>query len=101
MFAVLTLGRRFALPRQQTLRATLDWGYQLLSPIEQAVLRRIAVFRSSFVLDAALAVVIGDGVLREDAVSGLANLAAKSLLTSPRRPANSKRTATTPPRCRT
>ncbi len=35
MFAVLTQGRRFALPRHQTLHATLDWGYNLLSPTEQ------------------------------------------------------------------
>ncbi len=82
MFAVLTQGRRFALPRHQTLRATLDWGYQLLSPIEQAVLTRIAVFRSVFTLEAALAVVVGPGVPYTDAVAILANLVAKSLLTA-------------------
>ena len=51
MFAVLTQGRRTALPRHQTLRATLDWGYNLLSPTEQTVLRRIAIFRATFTLD--------------------------------------------------
>ena len=50
MFAVLTLGRRIALPRQQTLRATLDWGHNLLSPTEQAVLRCISIFRTTFTL---------------------------------------------------
>jgi predicted ATPase len=51
MFALLTKGRRTAMPRHQTLRATLDWGYQLLSPIEQTILRRVAAFRASFTLD--------------------------------------------------
>jgi predicted ATPase len=82
MFAVLTQGRRFALPRHQTLRAMLDWGYQLISPTERAVLRRIGVFRSSFTLESALAVVVGDGVLYEDAINGMANLVTKSLLTA-------------------
>ncbi len=81
MFAVLTQGRRFALPRHQTLRATLDWGYQLLSPVEQAVLKRIAVLRSSFSLEAALAVVVGSGIPDLEAADILASLVAKSLLT--------------------
>ena len=51
MFTILTQGRRFALPRHQTLRATLDWGYNLLSPAEQTALCRIAIFRSTFTLD--------------------------------------------------
>ncbi|MDI7065392.1 transcriptional regulator, partial [Klebsiella pneumoniae] len=42
-FALLTQGRRTALPRQQTLRATLDWSYELLQPQEQQVLRRLSV----------------------------------------------------------
>lgn len=42
-FRLLTGGRRTALPRQQTLRATLDWSYELLSEPERAVLRRLAV----------------------------------------------------------
>lgn len=82
MFAVLTQGRRFVLPRHQTLRATLDWGYELLSPIERTVLRHIAVFRSSFTLEAALAVVVGPRIPYKDAVDILANLVAKSLLTA-------------------
>ncbi|MEJ0066579.1 MAG: hypothetical protein WDM85_15170 [Caulobacteraceae bacterium] len=82
MFAVLTQGRRFALPRHQTLRATLDWGYQLLSAGEQIVLKRIAIFRATFTLEAALAVVVGPGTPYRDAVGILANLVAKSLLTA-------------------
>jgi predicted ATPase/DNA-binding winged helix-turn-helix (wHTH) protein len=80
MFAVLTVGRRFALPRHQTLRATLDWGYNLLSPAEQTVLRRVAIFRAAFTLDSALAVVTGPDVSVENAIEAMANLVAKSLL---------------------
>ena len=82
MFAVLTQGRRFALPRHQTLRATLDWGYNLLSPTEQTVLRRIAVFRATFTLDSALAVVVGPAISVENAIDAMANLVAKSLLSA-------------------
>ncbi|MCK1788540.1 hypothetical protein L9Z73_30845, partial [Pseudomonas sp. TNT11] len=49
-FRLLTRGRRSALPRQQTLRATLDWSFDLLSPCEQICLRRLAVFRGGFSL---------------------------------------------------
>ena len=80
MFGVLTHGRRFALPRHQTLRATLDWSYNLLSPAEQATLRRIAIFRSAFTLDSALAVVGGPQVPADDAIDPLANLVTKSML---------------------
>jgi predicted ATPase/DNA-binding winged helix-turn-helix (wHTH) protein len=82
MFALLTQGRRFALPRHQTLRATLDWGYDLLSPTEQAVLRRIAIFRAPFTLDSALAVIDGPAASIDNAVDAMANLVAKSLLSA-------------------
>jgi predicted ATPase/DNA-binding SARP family transcriptional activator len=55
-FAVLTRGRRTALPRHRTLRALLDWSYHLLGPDERALLARLAVFRGGFTLDAAGAV---------------------------------------------
>src|SRR5262249_38683641 len=60
-FGLLTGSRRTALPRHQTLRATLDWSYSLLAETEQIVLRRLAVFVGSFTLDAAGAVA-GEGV---------------------------------------
>nr|MBW4091699.1 hypothetical protein [Pseudomonadota bacterium] len=82
MFAVLTQGRRFALPRHQTLRATLDWGYNLLSTTEQTVLRRIATFRSAFTLQSALAVVAGPALSVESAIDAMGNLVAKSLLSA-------------------
>jgi predicted ATPase/DNA-binding winged helix-turn-helix (wHTH) protein len=50
---LLWRGHRTALPRHQTMAATLDWSYGLLSNAEQAVLRRLAVFDGSFTLDAA------------------------------------------------
>jgi predicted ATPase len=56
---VLTRGRRTALPRHRTLRAVLDWSYQLLDGAERAVLGRLAVFRGPFTLDAAAAVAAG------------------------------------------
>jgi DNA-binding winged helix-turn-helix (wHTH) protein len=52
-FDLLTGGRRNALPRQRTLRATLDWSYELLPEIERQVLRRLSVFAGDFILEAA------------------------------------------------
>jgi predicted ATPase/DNA-binding SARP family transcriptional activator len=65
-FALLTAGSRTALPRHQTLRATMDWSYQLLAPDDQAGLRALTVFPSDFDLTAATAVI---GI---DRVSGTA-----------------------------
>jgi predicted ATPase len=53
-FSILTHGRRTALPRHQTLRATLDWSYRLLSPEDQAALRCLSVFNGSFTLEDAV-----------------------------------------------
>jgi non-specific serine/threonine protein kinase len=53
---LLTSGSRAALPRQRTLRATLDWSWQLLSPPEQALLRRLAIFAGGWTLEAAEAI---------------------------------------------
>ncbi|WP_160123529.1 ATP-binding protein [Rhodovarius lipocyclicus] len=53
-FRLLMQGRRTALPRHQTLRATLDWSYNLLPPEEQRLLRRLAVFHGCFPLEAAV-----------------------------------------------
>ena len=58
-FALLTGGSRAALPRQQTLRAAVDWSYDLLSPAEQALFARLSVFAGSFTLEAAEAVADG------------------------------------------
>jgi predicted ATPase/DNA-binding winged helix-turn-helix (wHTH) protein len=77
-FELLSGGRRTALPRHQTLRATLDWSYNLLSESERGLLRHVAVFPAGFTLNAAAAV-IGDRTTRvPDDLSGLV---AKSFLT--------------------
>ncbi|GGY94383.1 winged helix-turn-helix domain-containing protein [Pseudoduganella plicata] len=79
-FAVLTRGRRTALPRHQTLRATLDWSYDLLTHSEQAVLRRLAVFGGGFTLEAAVAVGQGTDLPAAAVAERIANLTAKSLI---------------------
>lgn len=56
-FRLLTGGIRTAVPRHQTLTATMDWSYDLLPTAEQVALRRLAVFPGSFDLEAAEAVV--------------------------------------------
>ena len=79
-FALLIGGRRTVLARQRTLRATLDWGHELLPEEEQRLFRRLAVFQGGFTLDAAVAV-LADTALNAAAVtSGVANLASKSLV---------------------
>ncbi|MBI2301309.1 MAG: tetratricopeptide repeat protein, partial [Armatimonadetes bacterium] len=76
-FGVLTSGRRGAEARQQTLRATIDWSYDLLSPAEQVLLGRVSVFAGGFELEAVGA---APGVLDD-----LAGLVQKSLVfTRPR-----------------
>jgi predicted ATPase/class 3 adenylate cyclase len=62
MFRLLTGGSRTALPRQQTLRALIDWSYDLLSEPEQALLRRLSVFVGGWTLEAAEAVCGEEGV---------------------------------------
>ncbi len=77
---LLTQGRRTALPRHQSLKAALDWSYEQLSPMEQTVLQRLAVFKMAFTLDAAIGV-ISCVVLRPSClVEIVARLASKSLL---------------------
>lgn len=81
-FALLTKGRRTAIQRQQTLRATLDWSFDLLPEIERIVLRRLAVFSGDFTMEAAQAVAGDETVSCIEVVEGLANLATKSLITT-------------------
>ncbi len=76
----LTHGLRTALPRHQTLAATLDWSYDALSETEQATLRRLSVFAGSFTLDAAQAVATDDLVLTSDFADVVTSLVSKSLL---------------------
>jgi predicted ATPase/DNA-binding XRE family transcriptional regulator len=77
-FSVLTTGRRTSIPRQQTLRALIDWSYDLLSESERTLFRTLGVFSGGFSLDSAAAV-CGQG--REDrAFDLLASLVEKSLV---------------------
>src|SRR5229473_1106283 len=79
--ALLTGGRRTALPRHQTLRATLDWSYELLPDSERRLLRHLAVFPAGFTLEAATAVAGDASSSGSTVVEGIANLVAKSLVT--------------------
>jgi predicted ATPase/class 3 adenylate cyclase len=76
-FKLLTRGDRTALPRQQTLRALIDWSHDLLTDGERAVLRRLAVFAGSFTPEAAEAVAASDAV---DVLDELSALVEKSLV---------------------
>ncbi len=79
-FRLLTGGSRTALPRQQTLRATLDWSHQLLSEPERVLLRRLSVFAGGFTLEAAEAVCGADVVSPADVLDILERLVRKSLV---------------------
>lgn len=68
-FRLLTGGSRTALPRQQTLRALIDWSYDLLSPPERTLLRRLSVFTGGWTMDAAEAVASDFGLNGDRAVS--------------------------------
>jgi predicted ATPase len=79
-FALLTRGRRTALPRQRTLRATLDWSYELLSEAERWSLRRLGVFAGGFTVDSAAAVMADAGLNAATVTDCIANLVTKSLI---------------------
>jgi len=78
--ALLTGGPRDLPVRQQTLRAAIDWSYNLLEAAEQALFRRLSVFVGGCTLQAAEAVCHADGELPLDVLSGMAVLVDKSLL---------------------
>jgi predicted ATPase/DNA-binding XRE family transcriptional regulator len=79
-FRLLTGGSRAALPRQQTLKATLDWSYDLLGMPERLLFERLAVFSGGWTLEAAEAICPGDDVDSEDVLDLLAKLTHKSLV---------------------
>ena len=81
-FALLSSGSRTARPRQQTLRALIDWSYDLLDDAERAFLRRLGIFRGSWTLDAATAVAAGDKP--GSALALLSKLIEKSLVVAER-----------------
>ena len=79
---LLTKGTRTAVPRQQTLRAAIEWSYALLSEAEKAILRRLGVFAGSFTPEAVAAVAAGAPVEQSDVYDTLAGLVEKSLVVS-------------------
>ncbi|WP_017905136.1 ATP-binding protein [Pseudomonas asplenii] len=79
-FRLLTRGGHAPLGRHQTLRATLDWSFELLTPVEQTCLRRLAVFRGGFTLASAAAVIMGANVEATEVFAAITQLVAKSLL---------------------
>jgi predicted ATPase/DNA-binding CsgD family transcriptional regulator len=79
-FRLLTGGAHGALPRQQTLRASVDWSHELLSDAERVLFRRLAVFADGFTLDATEQVCHDDLLPTEQVLDVLASLVEKSLV---------------------
>jgi len=79
-FRLLAGGARTALPRQQTLRAMIDWSHDLLAGREQALFRRLSAFAGGWTIDAAEAVCADGDVAREDVLDLLTSLVDKSLV---------------------
>jgi predicted ATPase/class 3 adenylate cyclase len=79
-FRLLTAGSRTALPRQQTLRALIDWSYDLLSEKERTLLGRLSVFAGGWDLDATEHVGTSDDLDAYDVLDLLAQLVDKSLV---------------------
>jgi non-specific serine/threonine protein kinase len=79
-FRLLTGGSRTALPRQQTLRALIDWSHDLLAEDERALLRRLSVFAAGWSLEAAQAVCAGEGISSDEVFDLLVHLIDKSLV---------------------
>ncbi|HSC98638.1 MAG TPA: adenylate/guanylate cyclase domain-containing protein [Casimicrobiaceae bacterium] len=79
-FRLLTGGSRTAQPRQQTLRALIDWSHDLLGANERTLFRRLAVFAGGFTLAAPESVGAGSDLDRGDVLDALASLVEKSLV---------------------
>ncbi|MFF7843184.1 ATP-binding protein [Streptomyces ossamyceticus] len=83
-FQLLTGGCRTTLPRQRTLLGMIEWSYELCTPAERLLWRRLSVFTGGFALDAAEHVCAGDGIGRHEVVDLLDRLVAQSVLTCER-----------------
>lgn len=77
---VLIGGERTALPRQQTMRATIEWSYSLLSAVEQRVFERLSVFTGGCTLDSATAVCLSEDIATTDVFGVISSLVDKSLV---------------------
>ena len=80
LFHLLTGGGRSSMPRQKTLKAMIDWSYDLLSEPEQRLLARLSVFAGGWTMEAAEAVCSGPGLALEAVLDRLTQLADKSLV---------------------
>ena len=90
-FRLLSGGRRSAIDRHQTLRATVDWSYSLLTGAEQLVFTRLGTFPGTFESAAAEAVATGDGIEGWDVLDALTSLVDKSMLVADAAPDASTR----------
>ncbi|MCX8004651.1 MAG: tetratricopeptide repeat protein [Burkholderiaceae bacterium] len=79
-FRLLVTGDRTVLPRQRTLRALIDWSYDLLTAAERTLFSRLAVFSGGCTLEAAEAVCAGDGIAAQEVLDLLGQLVEKSLV---------------------
>jgi predicted ATPase/DNA-binding SARP family transcriptional activator len=79
-FSLLTGGTRDALPRHQTLQATIDWSHELLSPPERVLFRRLSVFAGEWMLSDAECVCADDSLPTEEVFDVLSELVTKSLV---------------------
>ena len=79
-FRLLSGGNRTALPRQQTLLATVEWSYGLLSVWEQRLFNRLAVFAGGFTLEAVEVICADEGMATDEVLDGLLRLVDKSLV---------------------
>jgi predicted ATPase/class 3 adenylate cyclase len=81
-FQLLSRGKRTAMPRHQTMQATIDWSYALLTDAERSLFQRLSVFMGGFDLEAAENVCVGDWIERGQILDLLTQLVEKSLVLS-------------------
>jgi predicted ATPase/class 3 adenylate cyclase len=89
-FRVLGGAQRAMVERHQTLRAAIDWSYELLGQQEQALFERVSVFSGGFTLDAAEVVTSGEGIAAGDVLELLASLVARSLVVASTSPTETR-----------
>lgn len=79
-FRIVTGGERTAPPRQQTMRAAIEWSYKLLTSREQRLFERLSVFAGAFTLDVTEHVCAGDGIAESEVLDLLSRLVDRSLV---------------------
>lgn len=89
-FKLLTGGNRTALPRQQTLRAMIDWSYDLLDEKEKLLFARLSVFSGGWTLEAAEAICSGEELDEYEVLDLMTNLVDKSLINTKETPAGKR-----------